>query len=64
MIDLPAERLEVKKAACDRLASLMKRGEAVDGQVFEIADVEGPMPRVECPVLQPLPFRSVLRLPS
>jgi hypothetical protein len=55
--DLPAARLEVEQAARDLLANLLRRGEVVDGQVFEITDGGGQ-------VLERLPFRSVLRLPG
>jgi hypothetical protein len=55
--DLNAARIEAEKAARDLLANLLRAGEALDGQVFEISDEHGQL-------LESLPFRSVLRLPD
>ena len=54
--DLAAARSEAERAARELLAELLKHGEVLDGQVFEIADADGH-------VLDHLPFRNVLRLP-
>lgn len=53
--DLTAARLEAEQSARDLLASLLRDGGVIDGQVFEITDEDGE-------VLDEVPFRSVLRL--
>ncbi|CAN7335176.1 DUF6894 family protein [Rhizobium sp. LjRoot254] len=54
--DLDAARSEAGHSARDLLAALLREGEVLDGQVFEISDEAGT-------VLARVPFRSVLRLP-
>jgi hypothetical protein len=53
--DLAAALAEAERSARDLLADLLKAGDVVDGQAFEISDAEGS-------VLARLPFRDVLRL--
>lgn len=52
--DLDTARTEARQAARDLLASLLRAGEELDGQVFEIVDDQGH-------ILERLPFRSVIR---
>lgn len=54
--NLDAARAEAGHSARHLLADLLKEGEVLDGQVFEISDEAGT-------VLERLPFRNVLRLP-
>ena len=54
--DLEAAVAEARQEARGLLADLLKRGEIVDGQVFEISDETGE-------VLERLALRSVMRLP-
>ena len=54
--DLPSARLEAEQAARDLLATLLKAGQVLDGQAFEISDENDT-------VLERIPFRSVIRLP-
>jgi hypothetical protein len=54
--DLEAARIEAGHSARDLLAELLRGGEVLDGQVFEISDEAGN-------VLERIPFNSVVRLP-
>jgi hypothetical protein len=54
--DLDAARVEAGHSARHLLAELLRDGEVVDGQVFEISDEAGA-------VLERVPLRSVIRLP-
>jgi len=54
--DLEAALSEAANSARDLLAELLRHGELLDGQVFEISDEKGT-------VLERVPFRSVLKLP-
>ena len=54
--DLDAARHEAGESARHLLAELLRNGQVLDGQVFEISDESGK-------ILERLPFRSVIRLP-
>lgn len=54
--DLDAARVEAGESARHLLAELLRNGQVLDGQVFEISDEAGT-------ILERVPFRSVIRLP-
>jgi hypothetical protein len=56
LADLDEARQEASKSARHLLADLLRAGEILDGQTFEITDDDGA-------VLDRIPFRSVIRLP-
>lgn len=53
--DLDAARAEAGHSARDILAELLRDGEVLDGQVFEITDEAGA-------IVERVPLRSVIRL--